>query len=82
MRWDYPPLYINPVFPGLRDIVITLVILLYIIIIIIAINIVVITIVSVTRGIFTRTLKLNYQIVLTIKLNFNKFSCKTFMKIN
>ena len=36
MRWDYPPLDINPVFPGLGEIII-IIIIIYIIIIIIII---------------------------------------------
>ena len=32
MRWDYPPLEINPVFPGLRDIIIIIIIVIVIII--------------------------------------------------
>ena len=39
MRWDYPPLDINPVFPGLGGIVIIIIITIIIIIIIIIINI-------------------------------------------
>ena len=35
MRWDYPPLDINPVFPGLGDIIIIIIIIVIIIIIII-----------------------------------------------
>ena len=35
MRWDYPSLDINPVFPGLRDIIIIIIIIITIIIIII-----------------------------------------------
>ena len=27
MRWDYPPLEINPVFPGLRDIIIIIIVI-------------------------------------------------------
>ena len=38
MRWDYPPLDINPVFPGLKDIII--IIIIFIIITIIIINII------------------------------------------
>ena len=34
MRWDYPPLDINPVFPGLGDIIIIITIIIIIIIII------------------------------------------------
>ena len=34
MRWDYPPLEINPVFPGLRDIIIIIIIIIVIVIII------------------------------------------------
>ena len=32
MRWDYPPLDINPVFPGLKDIIIIIIIITIIII--------------------------------------------------
>ena len=32
MRWDYPPLNINPVFPGLGDIIIIIIIIITIII--------------------------------------------------
>ena len=32
MSWDYPPLEINPVFPGLRDIIIIIIIVIVIII--------------------------------------------------
>ena len=28
MRWDYPPLDINPVFPGLKDIIIIIIIII------------------------------------------------------
>ena len=35
MRWDYPPLDINPVFPGLGEIIIIIIITIIIIIIII-----------------------------------------------
>ena len=35
MRWDYPPLDINPAFPGLGDIFIIIIIIIVIIIIII-----------------------------------------------
>ena len=28
MRWDYSPLEINPVFPGLRDIIIIIIIII------------------------------------------------------
>ena len=31
MRWDYPPLDINPVFPGLKDIIIIIIIIINII---------------------------------------------------
>ena len=31
MRWDYPPLEINPVFPGLRDIIIIIIVIVIII---------------------------------------------------
>ena len=34
MRWDYPPLDINPVFPGLKDIIIIIIIIIITIIII------------------------------------------------
>ena len=34
MRWDYPPLDINPVFPGLGDIIIIIIIIIIIVIII------------------------------------------------
>ena len=37
MRWDYPPLEINPVFPGLRDIIIIFVIIIIVVIIIVII---------------------------------------------
>ena len=37
MRWDYAPLYINPVFPGLGNIIIIVIIIIFIIIIIIII---------------------------------------------
>ena len=37
MRWDYPPLDINPVFPGLGDIIIIIIITIIIVIIIIII---------------------------------------------
>ena len=36
MRWDYPPLDINPVFPGLGVIIIIIVIVVIIIIIIVS----------------------------------------------
>ena len=39
MRWDYAPLYINPVFPGLGDIIIIVIIIIFIIIIIITFTI-------------------------------------------
>ena len=42
MRWDYPPLDINPVFPGVEDIIIIVII---IIITIIIINIIIIIII-------------------------------------
>ena len=32
MRWNYPPLDINPVFPGLKDIIIIIIIITIIII--------------------------------------------------
>ena len=35
MKWDYPPLDMNPVFPGLGDIIIIIIIITIIIIIII-----------------------------------------------
>ena len=35
MRWDYPPLVINPVFPGLEEIIIIIIINIIIIFIII-----------------------------------------------
>ena len=35
MRWDYPPLDINPVFPGLGAIIITIIIMIMIMIMII-----------------------------------------------
>ena len=35
MGWDYPPLDINPVFPGLRDIITIIIIIIIITIIII-----------------------------------------------
>ena len=38
MRWDYPPLDINPVFPGLGEIIIIIIITIIIIIIITVIN--------------------------------------------
>ena len=38
MRWDYAPLYINPVFPGLGEIIIIVIIIIFIIIIIIIIT--------------------------------------------
>ena len=34
MRWDYPTLDINPVFPGLGDIIVVIIIIIIIIIII------------------------------------------------
>ena len=34
MRWDYPPLDINPVFPGLGEIIVIIIITIVIIIII------------------------------------------------
>ena len=37
MKWDYPPLDINPVFPGLGDIIIIIIITIIIVIIIIII---------------------------------------------
>ena len=37
MRWDYPPLDINPVFPGLGEIIIIIIITIIIIIIIITV---------------------------------------------
>ena len=42
MKWDYPPLDMNPVFPGLGDIIIIIIITIIIIIIIIFIIIIVI----------------------------------------
>ena len=35
MRWDYPPLDINPLFPGLGEIIIIIIIIVIIIVIII-----------------------------------------------
>ena len=34
MRWDYPPLDINPVFPGLGDIIIIIIIIIIIVLLI------------------------------------------------
>ena len=47
MRWDYPPLDINPVFPGLGVIIIIIIIIIviYIIIIIVVIYIIIIIII-------------------------------------
>ena len=45
MRWDYPPLDINPVFPGLGVIIIIIIIIIIVIYIIIIIIIVVIFII-------------------------------------
>ena len=39
MRWDYPPLDINPAFPGLGEIFIIIIIIIVIIIIIIIIQV-------------------------------------------
>ena len=41
MKWDYPPLDMNPVFPGLGDIIIIIIITIIIIIIIFIIIIVI-----------------------------------------
>ena len=40
MRWDYPPLDINPVFPGLGEIIIIIIIIIIVITIIIIIIII------------------------------------------
>ena len=40
MRWDCPPLDINPVFPGLRELIIIIIIIIITIIIIIIITII------------------------------------------
>ena len=45
MRWDYPPLDINPVFPGLGEPIIIIIIIITIIIIIFIIIIIVIIII-------------------------------------
>ena len=42
MRWDYPPLDINPVFPGVEDIIIIVIIIIIINIIVIIIIIIII----------------------------------------
>ena len=47
MRWDYPPLEINPVFPGLRDIIIIIII---IVIVIIILNRVIVPSISIWRS--------------------------------
>ena len=44
MRWDYPPLDINPVYPGLGEIIIIAIIITTTIIIIIIITIIIIII--------------------------------------
>ena len=48
MRWDYPPLDINPVFPGLEDIIIITIIIIIIIIIFIIIIIIIIIFIILT----------------------------------
>ena len=47
MRWDYPPLEINPVFPGLRDIIIIIII---IVIVIFILNRVIVPSISIWRS--------------------------------
>ena len=42
MRWDYPPLNINPVFPGPRGVIIIIIIIITITIIIVIIIIIII----------------------------------------
>ena len=42
MRWDYPPLDINPVFPGLGEIIIIIIIIIIVIVVIIIIIIIII----------------------------------------
>ena len=49
MRWDYPPLEINPVFPGLRDIIIIIIIIIIVIVIII-LNRVIVPSISIWRS--------------------------------
>ena len=49
MRWDYPPLDINPVFPGLGEFIIIIFIVIIIIIIIITIIIIIIVIIIMIR---------------------------------
>ena len=45
MRWDYPPLDINPVFPGLGEIIVIIIIIVNIIIVIVIIIIIIVVII-------------------------------------
>ena len=50
MRWDYPPLDINPVFPGLGNIIINIIIIIIAIIIIITIIIILELLIVITNA--------------------------------
>ena len=45
MRWDYPPLDINPVFPSLGEIIVMIMIIIIIVVVIIIIFNIIITII-------------------------------------
>ena len=49
MRWDYPQLDINPVFPGLGDIINIFIIIIFFVIIIIIIIIIITIIIELTH---------------------------------